>query len=107
MIIVRHGPLARVASPCASRHPGTVQVERLLACSVSHGKPTAELKQQMDAALCASRASLRRPIPGSNRGAAMLRRLGWAAGSGLGAQGQGRTEPVPLRLGQRRQGLGS
>ena len=88
-------------------NPATAQVERLLACSVSHGKPTADLRQQMDAALCASRASLRRPIPGSNKGAIMLQRLGWSAGSGLGAQGQGRMEPVPLRLGQRRQGLGS
>ena len=42
-----------------------------------------------------------------SRGAAMLRALGWEAGSGLGAAAQGRTEPIPLHLGQGRRGLGS
>ena len=42
-----------------------------------------------------------------SRGAAMLRALGWQAGSGLGRAAQGRTEPIPLHLGQGRRGLGS
>lgn len=82
-------------------------MERLLACSISHGRPTAELNLEMDRAVRAGRASLNRRIPSSNRGSMLLRQMGWAEGSGLGAQRQGRTEPVPLHLGQRRQGLGA
>ncbi len=84
-----------------------MQAERLLACSSCHGRPTAELQREMGAALRAGRASLAAPIPGSNKGSLMLRSMGWRAGNGLGARRQGITEPVPLNLGQRRQGLGS
>ena len=35
-----------------------------------------------------------------------LQGMGWEEGSGLGARRQGMVEPVPLNLGQRRQGLG-
>ena len=62
-------------------------------------------------AMCACpqglRSALERPVAPDSRGAAMLRALGWEAGSGLGRAAQGRTEPVPLHLGQGRRGLGS
>ena len=83
-----------------------VQVERLLACSVPHGKPTPELKRELEAAMRSSRAALTRPIKADNKGSLMLRQMGWSEGSGLGASRQGRTEPIPMHLGQRRQGLG-
>jgi hypothetical protein len=85
----------------------TLQVQRLLACSVPHGRPTLELRQEMEQAMRNARASMHRHIPSDNRGSVLLRRMGWSEGSGLGAQRQGRREPVPLHLGQRRQGLGS
>ena len=48
-----------------------------------------------------------RPIPASNKGSMLLQQMGWQVGTGLGAQGQGTTEPIALKTGQRRQGLGS
>lgn len=33
--------------------------------------------------------------------------MGWVAGAGLGAQGQGRLEPVATKIPKRRQGLGA
>jgi hypothetical protein len=83
------------------------QVQRLLACSMPSGKPTPALKQELDRAMRANRAALTRPILADNKGSVMLRQMGWSEGSGLGAQRQGRTEPVPMHIRQRRQGLGS
>lgn len=36
------------------------------------------------------------PLPGSHKGAQLLKRMGWKAGEGLGKHGDGRVEPVPL-----------
>lgn len=41
-----------------------------------------------------SLAALTTPLPASNKGAAMLAKLGWSPGSGLGKRASGRTEPV-------------
>ncbi|CAL8462445.1 g1978 [Coccomyxa elongata] len=85
---------------------GCAQVQRLLACSIPSGKPTPELKRELEQAMRSSRTALSRPITANNKGSLMLKQMGWSEGSGLGAARQGRTEPVPLHLGQRRQGLG-
>lgn len=52
-------------------------------------------------------AALGRPVALESRGGRLLQALGWEAGAGLGRRAQGRTEPVPLHLGQGRRGLGS
>lgn len=52
-------------------------------------------------------AALGRPVAPESRGGRLLQALGWEAGAGLGRSAQGRTEPVPLHLGQGRRGLGS
>ncbi|KAK9830638.1 hypothetical protein WJX81_008179 [Elliptochloris bilobata] len=86
------------------------KADRLVACSAAGGRPSADLR----AALAAARgvggglqSALGRPVAPDSRGATMLRALGWEAGAGLGRSAQGRTEPVPLHLGQGRRGLGS
>ncbi len=53
------------------------------------------------------KAALARPLAPDSRGGRLLQSLGWQAGAGLGRDAQGRTEPVPLHLGQGRRGLGS
>ena len=83
------------------------QVKRLLACSFQGGKPSQAAKFEMDSALRAGRALLRQPIAATNKGSILLKQMGWSEGYGLGVKEQGRTEPIPLHLGQRRRGLGS
>ena len=82
-------------------------MERLLACSFQGGKPSKAAKLEMDAALRIGRASLKRPISATNKGSILLKQMGWSEGFGLGSKEQGRTEPVPMHIGQRRRGLGS
>lgn len=84
-----------------------LQVERLLACSFQGGKPSTLARSEMDAALRRGRASLKRPIAATNKGSILLKQMGWSEGFGLGVKEQGRTEPVPMHVGQRRRGLGS
>ena len=84
-----------------------MQVERLLACSFRGGKPSPAAKQEMDSALRMGQASLKQPIAAENKGSILLKQMGWSEGLGLGRDMQGRTEPVPLHLGQRRRGLGN
>ncbi|KAK9906899.1 hypothetical protein WJX75_009914 [Coccomyxa subellipsoidea] len=98
--------LFRTERTGALTNEGLAQVQRLLACSVPSGKPTPELKRELEEAMRSSRAALTRPIKADNKGSLMLRQMGWSEGSGLGVSCQGRTEPIPLHLGQRRQGLG-
>lgn len=50
--------------------------------------------------------ALNQPIASDNKGFAMLQKLGFKPGSGLGKSGSGRTEPVPVKLKNDRQGLG-
>ena len=93
--------------PWDSSVKALVQVERLLACSFRGGKPSQAAKQEMEAALKMGRASLKQPIAAENKGSILLKQMGWSEGLGLGRDMQGRTEPVPLHLGQRRRGLGN
>ena len=89
------------------RRQSCLQVGRLLACSFQGGKPSTTAKLEMEAALQIGRASLKRPIAATNKGSILLRQMGWSEGFGLGSKEQGRTEPIPLHVGQRRRGLGS
>lgn len=82
-------------------------MERLLACSFQGGKPSKEAKIEMETALRTGQASLKRPIAATNKGSILLKQMGWSEGFGLGMKEQGRTEPIPLHIGQRRRGLGS
>jgi hypothetical protein len=61
---------------------------------------------------CAHRASpisapADEPIPDSNIGNVLLRRMGWRPGTGLGAARSGIVEPVSATLRPRRRGLGA
>ncbi|KAF9919686.1 hypothetical protein FBU30_010663 [Linnemannia zychae] len=47
------------------------------------------------------------PVAKTNKGHAMLSKMGWKAGTGLGASSQGVTEPVQLMVADRKAGLGS
>lgn len=47
-----------------------------------------------------------KPIGESNRGYAMLAKMGWAPGDGLGADGEGRKEPIRVSMRPGRTGLG-
>ncbi|KAI8355276.1 hypothetical protein B0O80DRAFT_448898 [Mortierella sp. GBAus27b] len=47
------------------------------------------------------------PVAKTNKGHAMLSKMGWKAGAGLGAANQGVVEPVQLMVADRRAGLGS
>ncbi|KAF9941056.1 hypothetical protein BGZ65_005305 [Modicella reniformis] len=47
------------------------------------------------------------PVAKTNKGHAMLSKMGWKAGTGLGATHQGVVEPVQLVVADRRAGLGS
>eukprot|EP00039_Didymoeca_costata_P018110 m.332158 g.332158 ORF g.332158 m.332158 type:complete len:268 (-) comp16889_c0_seq1:1011-1814(-) len=46
------------------------------------------------------------PISSSNKGFAMLVKMGFKVGEGLGKDGSGRQEPVPIHVKQGKQGLG-
>jgi len=50
---------------------------------------------------------LNKSIDESNKGFAMLTKMGFKKGMGLGKQGQGRAEPIPLDLKFGRKGLGT
>jgi hypothetical protein len=57
--------------------------------------PLGAPEQSFDASTVSHVASVDRPIPSDNKGYRMLRALGWhGEGTGLGARGQGRCEPV-------------
>ncbi|GJJ68370.1 hypothetical protein EMPS_00716 [Entomortierella parvispora] len=47
------------------------------------------------------------PVAKTNKGHAMLSKMGWKAGTGLGASGQGLVEPVQLKVSDKKAGLGS
>ncbi|KAI7816874.1 hypothetical protein BC939DRAFT_497086 [Gamsiella multidivaricata] len=47
------------------------------------------------------------PVAKTNKGHAMLSKMGWKAGMGLGAAGQGVVEPVQLMVTENKAGLGS
>ncbi|KAG0052087.1 Angiogenic factor with G patch and FHA domains 1 [Gryganskiella cystojenkinii] len=47
------------------------------------------------------------PVAKTNKGHAMLSKMGWKAGTGLGASGQGVVEPVQLMVAEKKAGLGS
>ncbi|KAF8924995.1 Angiogenic factor with G patch and FHA domains 1 [Dissophora ornata] len=47
------------------------------------------------------------PVAKTNKGHAMLSKMGWKAGTGLGAARQGVVEPVQLMVSDRKAGLGS
>jgi len=47
------------------------------------------------------------PVAKTNKGHAMLSKMGWRAGTGLGALGQGVVEPVQLKVSDKKAGLGS
>ncbi|KAF9207775.1 Angiogenic factor with G patch and FHA domains 1 [Haplosporangium sp. Z 27] len=47
------------------------------------------------------------PVDKTNKGHAMLSKMGWKAGTGLGAARQGVVEPVQLMVSERKAGLGS
>ncbi|KAF9954760.1 hypothetical protein BGZ72_004306 [Mortierella alpina] len=47
------------------------------------------------------------PVATSNKGHAMLSKMGWKAGTGLGIAGQGVVEPVQLKVAEKKAGLGS
>ncbi|KAK9819750.1 hypothetical protein WJX72_001885 [[Myrmecia] bisecta] len=84
---------------------GEAQAQRLLACSITYGRPTAQLAQEMQAAMN-QRTTLTTPIAETNKGSQMLRQMGWSQGMGLGVRGQGIMEPVPVALKHNRHGLG-
>lgn len=46
------------------------------------------------------------PISEDNKGHALMRKMGWKQGEGLGKGNQGRTEPLAIQLRSGRQGLG-
>ncbi|KAG0167910.1 G patch domain-containing protein 8 [Apophysomyces sp. BC1034] len=46
----------------------------------------------------AQQANMETHIPETNVGYRLLQRMGWKAGQGLGSQGQGRKDPVPIDL---------
>lgn len=47
-----------------------------------------------------------RPIPEHNRGFKLLQKMGWTSGTGLGATGAGRKEPVRIEMTGGALGLG-
>ncbi|ORZ28019.1 hypothetical protein BCR41DRAFT_279772, partial [Lobosporangium transversale] len=47
------------------------------------------------------------PVAHTNKGHAMLSKMGWKAGTGLGVAGQGVVEPIQLMVTDRKAGLGS
>ncbi|KAF9575422.1 hypothetical protein EC968_003027 [Mortierella alpina] len=47
------------------------------------------------------------PVASNNKGHAMLSKMGWKAGTGLGIAGQGVVEPVQLMVADKKAGLGS
>lgn len=51
-------------------------------------------------------AALQSSISSQNKGFAMLQKMGYSAGQGLGKDGAGRVEPVPLNIKTDREGLG-
>ena len=52
-------------------------------------------------------AAVTAPIDDDNRGAKMLRAMGWCDGQGLGVRGQGITQPIAAVLAKgKRRGLG-
>lgn len=91
-----------------------MQVRRLLACSFTAAPQAggAEDRARKKLPPAASpegnslEARLRVPIGEQNLGSQMLRKMGWEEGSGLGAQGQGGVQPVPISLKHNRRGLG-
>lgn len=51
-------------------------------------------------------AGMAAPLPASNIGYKLMARMGYKAGSGLGAQGEGKVNPVPVVLKRNRGGVG-
>eukprot|EP00051_Salpingoeca_urceolata_P014807 m.188759 g.188759 ORF g.188759 m.188759 type:complete len:533 (-) comp18194_c1_seq3:33-1631(-) len=51
-------------------------------------------------------ASVHRPLDRTNKGHSMLKAMGWSEGSGLGREQKGTSEPVSVRIFDKRAGLG-
>lgn len=56
--------------------------------------------------LAHTQASLSRPLDESNKGHALLMKMGYKEGQGLGKSQSGRTEPIPIHITQTKSGLG-
>ena len=93
-----------------------MQLARLVAGSVSHGKlpqmQAAEVREANRNAEAAAERSLITagtsiPIGVENIGNQMLQQMGWKQGQGLGSQRQGPVDPLPLIKRKKRQGLGA
>jgi len=51
-------------------------------------------------------SSMEHPLPESNKGYTLLLRMGWQPGRGLGHEGQGRVNPVPITVATDGRGIG-
>ncbi len=85
-------------------------LDRLFAAAQAQaGRELRRLEQQRTRSKQQQRpnaASVERPLPPSNKGAVLLKRMGFREGQGLGAQQQGITEPLLVQPRQPRTGLG-
>ncbi|KAI1320920.1 Angiogenic factor with G patch and FHA domains 1 [Mortierella claussenii] len=62
---------------------------------------------QVEVAVDSNTSGFHVPVAKTNKGHAMLSKMGWKSGTGLGAAGQGVVEPVQLMVTENKAGLGS
>ncbi|KAF9899712.1 Angiogenic factor with G patch and FHA domains 1 [Lobosporangium transversale] len=67
----------------------------------------ASQQQQQHQEMAAQTSGFHVPVAHTNKGHAMLSKMGWKAGTGLGVAGQGVVEPIQLMVTDRKAGLGS
>ncbi|XP_067092798.1 G patch domain-containing protein 11 [Osmerus mordax] len=88
--------------------PMAKRVKEAMKKEIQHTKKNVENRQKTIKQLeQESRESvLQNTLSNENKGFALLQKMGYKAGQGLGKQGAGRVEPIPLNIKMGREGIG-
>ena len=112
-VVVRKNTRRDAPIPSLPEGPRELALARLLASETKHGKPRGHARDAVVSAKASRTAAgareigLRTPVPEANKGAAMLRAMGWRGG-GLGAAGnEGTLVPLRPKMPKRGVGLGA
>ena len=112
-VVVRKNVSRDAPSPSLPEGPRELALARLLASETKRGKPRGHARDAVVSAKASRTAAgareigLRTPVPEENKGAAMLRAMGWRGG-GLGAAGnEGTLVPLRPKMPKRGVGLGA
>ncbi|XP_016393915.1 G patch domain-containing protein 11-like [Sinocyclocheilus rhinocerous] len=94
MITKKHNPDVRPGVPMVKREKEALKKEALQKEKNAQNRQKSYKEQERES----REAALQSSISSQNKGFALLQKMGYKAGQGLGKQGAGRVEPVPLNI---------